>query len=149
MGISWFAAFGLLFQIFLVASHIHVDEDGWVGLVLPPGVASLPAHNHDLAFHRHDGAQEPDDAAAISRHRHHSGDAAGQSVPANANDRVKHPDCQICQSSPVVSASFIASTIAFAPATVVKLAQLHIADVDAKRSEARTHVQPRAPPYHA
>jgi hypothetical protein len=148
-GVAWFAVVGLLFQIFLVTSHIHVDEDGWVGLALLPGVAPLPAHSHDIAFHRHDDSQRPDGTAAIAGHHHDPGAAAGQAVPENDNDRIKHPDCQICQSSPVVSASFIAITIEFTPAAAADVARLRIADIDAKRIEPRTHAQPRAPPIQA
>jgi hypothetical protein len=148
-GVAWFAVFGLLFQLFLVTSHIHVDEDGWLGLPSLPGVAPLPEHRHELLSHRHEGGKRSDGEAALSGHGHGPGAVAGNATPAGGSERVKHPDCQVCQSSPVVSASSVAVTIEFALAVAGAAARPRISEIDANRIEPEAHAQPRAPPTQA
>ena len=145
-GVAWFTVFGLLFQLFLVTGHIHVDEDGWVGLPLLPGVAPLPVHNHDFTFHRHEDRHESVGKTSLSEHQNGPGSPAGGASSKSGDERVRHPDCQVCQFSPVVSASFFAATIEFALAPADKAAKPRALEIDAKRIEPRAHANPRAPP---
>ena len=86
------AVFAFVAQVFLTSAHIPIDEEGWVDLPLaqisPSGpVAHLHAHHHGFA---------PDEGPA--------------DAPAGHRDP-KRPDCQICQSVPVVSASLATASV--------------------------------------
>jgi hypothetical protein len=121
------AVFAFVAQVFLTSAHIHIDEEGWVDLPLGQISTTGPAAH----LHAHHHAPIPAGGPAHAPAGHHDS---------------KRPDCQICQSVPVVSAS-----LATAPVEVPRPSpQLTIGPIASSDQIAITEpfspLQPRAPP---
>jgi hypothetical protein len=121
------AVFAFVAQVFLTGAHIHIDEEGWVGLSQAQISRTGPAAH----LHAHHHGPIPDESPADAAAGHHDS---------------KRPDCQICQSVPVVSASLATASVEV-PRPPPQLTIGPIASFDRIAiSETFSPLQPRAPP---
>jgi len=126
-GVLSVAIFVLVAQLFLTTAHIHVDEEGWVEFPLTQISPSGPAAH----IHAHHHGSAPEESAADVPDGHHDS---------------KRPDCQICQSVPVVSASLAMAPVELPrPPCEPAIGQMASADRVAI-TEPFSRPRPRAPP---
>ncbi len=121
------AVFAFVAQVFLTSAHIHIDEEGWVGLPLAQISPTGPAAH----LHAHHHGPIPDESPA--------------DAPAGHRDS-RRPDCQICQSVPVVSASLATASVEVPrPSPQLTIGPIASSDQIAI-TETFSPLQPRAPP---
>ena len=126
-GVLSVAIFVLVAQLFLTTAHIHVDEEGWVEFPLTQISPSGPAAH----IHAHHHGSAPEESAADVPDGHHDS---------------KRPDCQICQSVPVVSAYQAMAPVELPrPPREPAIGQMASADCVAV-AEPFSRPRPRAPP---
>lgn len=133
---------GFILQLFLITAHIHLDEEGWIGLPLPAGVAPLSPDHYGLFARVHEGLGHHPALRQAPGARQSDMPAA----PANDHQHVKYPNCQICQTVPLASFSTAAATIEFTPAVLGARSYPIASRDDSRRIELHTRAQPRAPP---
>lgn len=141
-GIACLAIFGFVLQLFLLTAHIHIDEEGWIGLPLPAGAVPLPPDHYGLFAGGHaELGYPPALRQALGTHQSDS-----PVIPAGKQQRPKHPDCQVCQTVPLASSSIASIAIVLAPSTLGTAPYLITSRDAMRRIEICTCARPRAPP---
>jgi hypothetical protein len=121
--VGWTAIVALVLQILLTTAHFHLGCQGWSGPSVPLYLAPFPAG--------------------------HPGAAAPPATPAPHHQPVSHPDCPICQTVPIVSASLAPATIELERVAAGTPSAVPTTRNEAKRVERAFQAQPRAPPTEA
>ena len=121
--VGWTAIAALLLQILLTTAHFHLGWQGWSGPSVPLCLTPFPAGHH--------------------------GTAAPPAPPASHHQPVSHPDCPICQTVPIVSASLAPATIELEHVAAEPMSPMPTTRNDVKRVELAFQAQPRAPPTEA